>query len=87
MSHCYPQCLEANTKNDSFEPHIGVGYFKSKHEAITLQSKYQKDWRPLVFLCQEVYCLSRVGEGPFTVRAVVPLGKSPNKPLFECIPE
>ena len=58
-------------------------------EALTLyrQAKYQKDWKPMVFLCQEIYCLSRVGEGPFTVRAVVPLGKNPNKPLFEAIPE
>jgi len=88
VSRVYQQCVEANTKNEGeFAPHIGVGYFKSKAEAQALQSKYQRDWKPLVFECQEVYCLSRVGDGPFTVRKVVSLGKHPRKPLFDEIAE
>jgi len=88
VSNCYPQCVEANTKNeDGFAPHIGVGYFKNLRVAQELQSKYQTDWKPIEFLVKEIYILSRTGQDdPFEVRAVVPIRSDSTKPYFDTIP-
>lgn len=43
-------------KQNNFEPHIGVGFFKGKkNDAEFLQKKYQADWTPLKFTVQEIF--------------------------------
>ena len=47
-------------KQNNFEPHIGVGFFKGKNnDAEIFQQKYQSTWTPLKFIVQEVYFLRR----------------------------
>lgn len=70
-----------------FSPHIGVGFFTDYNEAVELQKKYQKDWKPIKFLCKEIYFLKRKGESPFEVRKVIPLGNDDSKPYFKEIKE
>jgi 2'-5' RNA ligase len=64
-------------KQNDFEAHIGVGYFKNSRDAEQLKKKYQETWQPLKFVVQEVYFLSRSGqEMPWQVQEIVSLGST-----------
>jgi len=82
VSAAYPACKEAG---NSFEAHIGVGYFQGPDHfkvALENQRKYQANWKPVTFMLKEIYILSRVAqETPFEVRRVIPLG-SDTTPTF-----
>jgi 2'-5' RNA ligase len=72
-------------KQNYFEPHIGVGFFKGKNnEADMLQKKYQSNWTPLKFTVQEVYFLRRRSqESPWEVEEIVSLGEKEQPSLFK----
>ena len=72
-------------KQNNFEPHIGVGFFKGKkNEAEMLQKKYQSIWTPLKFTVQEVYFLRRRDqESPWEVEEIVSLGEKELSPVFK----
>lgn len=72
-------------KQNNFEPHIGVGFFKGKNnEAEILQQKYQSTWTPLKFTVQEVYFLRRRNqESPWEVEEIVPIGEKELPPVFK----
>ena len=67
-------------KQNNFEPHIGVGFFKGKkNDAEFLQKKYQADWTPLKFTVQEIYFLRRRSQdSPWEIEEIVPLGNRRN---------
>eukprot|EP01105_Mastigella_eilhardi_P018934 TRINITY_DN4427_c0_g1_i1.p1 TRINITY_DN4427_c0_g1~~TRINITY_DN4427_c0_g1_i1.p1 ORF type:complete len:292 (-),score=113.04 TRINITY_DN4427_c0_g1_i1:48-923(-) len=68
-----------------FDPHIGVGYFRSVAQARALQARYQRGWRTIDFDVKEIYLVSRIAEDtPFEVRRVIALGPTETAPLFEC---
>ena len=71
-------------KQNNFEPHIGVGYFKGKdNEADILQNKYQSNWIPLKFMVQEIYFIRRKSkESPWEIEEIVSLGEKELDPLF-----
>lgn len=72
--------LFPNSHRNSFEPHIGVGFFKDAKEAQFLQKKYQQTWTPLAFQIKEIYLLSRdTQESPWEVKEIVCLGKEETK--------
>ena len=72
-------------KQNNFEPHIGVGYFKGKNnEADILQQKYQSNWKPLKFTVQEIYFLRRKSQdSPWEVEEIVSLGEKELPPFFK----
>ena len=72
-------------KQNNFEPHIGVGYFKGKNnQADELQKKYQSIWTPLKFTVQEIYFLRRKSqESPWEIEEIVPLGQNELPPVFK----
>ena len=72
-------------KQNNFEPHIGVGFFKGKNnEADILQKKYQSNWTPLKFIVQEIYFIRRKSQdSPWEVEEIVPLGKNEQIPVFK----
>ena len=73
-------------KQNNFEPHIGVGFFKGKRkdDAEVFQKKYQANWKPLKFTVQEIYFLRRRSqESPWEVEEIVQLGGREEKPLFQ----
>ena len=72
-------------KQNNFEPHIGVGFFKGKNnEADILQKKYQSNWTPLKFIVQEIFFIRRKSQdSPWEVEEIVPLGKNEQKPVFK----
>ena len=72
-------------KQNNFEPHIGVGFFKGKNnEADSLQKKYQSSWIPLKFTVQEIYFLRRKSkESPWEVEEIVSLGEKELPSLFK----
>ena len=72
-------------KQNNFEPHIGVGFFKGKNnEAEILQKKYQSNWIPLKFTVQEIYFLRRKSqESPWEVEEIVSLGNQEQIPFFK----
>ena len=72
-------------KQNNFEPHIGVGFFKSKkNDAEFLQKKYQADWTPLKFTVQEIYFLRRRSQdSPWEIEEIVPLGEKVQQPVFK----
>ena len=72
-------------KQNNFEPHIGVGFFKGKkNDAEFLQKKYQADWRPLKFTVQEIYFLRRRSQdSPWEIEEIVPLGEKVQQPIFK----
>ena len=79
----FPSCVKGE-----FDPHIGVGYFKNKREAVQCQRKYQAQWSPIHFNVQEIYMVSRISDvSPFTVRHVVSLGGQHPTPLITPQPE
>ena len=72
-------------KQNNFDPHIGVGFFKGKNnDAESLQKKYQSIWTPLKFNVQEIYFLRRRHqESPWEVEEIVSLGEKELPPLFK----
>jgi len=72
-------------KQNNFEPHIGVGFFKGKkNDAEFLQQKYQADWTPLKFTVQEIYFLRRRSQdSPWEIEEIVPLGEKVQQPVFK----
>ena len=72
-------------KQNNFEPHIGVGFFKGKkNDAEFLQKKYQADWIPLKFTVQEIYFLRRRSQdSPWEIEEIVPLGEKVQQPIFK----
>ena len=72
-------------KQNNFEPHIGVGFFKGKkNDAEFLQKKYQADWTPLKFTVQEIYFLRRRSQdSPWEIEEIVPLGEKVHQPVFK----
>ena len=72
-------------KQNNFDPHIGVGFFKGKNnDAEMLQKKYQSNWTPLKFNVQEIYFLRRRHqESPWEVEEIVSLGEKELPPLFK----
>ena len=72
-------------KQNNFEPHIGVGFFKGKNnEAESLQKKYQSSWIPLKFTVQEIYFLRRKSkESPWEVEEIVSLGVKELPSIFK----
>ena len=72
-------------KQNNFEPHIGVGFFKGKkNDAEFLQKKYQADWTPLKFTVQEIYFLRRRSQdSPWEIEEIVPLGEKDQQPIFK----
>ena len=72
-------------KQNNFEPHIGVGFFKGKNnEADSLQKKYQSSWIPLKFTVQEIYFLRRKSkESPWEVEEIVSLGEKELPSIFK----
>lgn len=72
-------------KQNNFEPHIGVGFFKGQNnEAEILQQKYQSNWIPLKFTVQEIYFLSRKSQvSPWEVEEIVSLGKNEQPSVFK----
>ena len=72
-------------KQNNFEPHIGVGFFKGKkNDAEFLQKKYQADWTPLKFTVQEIYILRRRSQdSPWEIEEIVPLGEKVQQPVFK----
>ncbi|KAH3760748.1 Endonuclease/exonuclease/phosphatase family protein [Pelomyxa schiedti] len=76
-----------NLEPKSFDPHIGVGYFKSKAQTEELQRKYQSAWKTIDFTVKEIYIMSRVSEtDPFEVRRVIPIGPTESAPHFKNVP-
>ena len=72
-------------KQNNFEPHIGVGFFKGKkNDAEFLQKKYQADWTPLKFTVQEIYFLRRRSQdSPWEIEEIVPFGEKVQQPVFK----
>ena len=72
-------------KQNNFEPHIGVGFFKGKkNDAEFLQKKYQADWTPLKFTVQEIYFLRRRSQdSPWEIVEIVPLVEKVQQPIFK----
>ena len=72
-------------KQNNFEPHIGVGFFKGKkNDAEFLQKKYQADWTPLKFTVQEIYFLRRRSQdSPWEIEEIVPIGEKVQQPVFK----
>ena len=72
-------------RQNNFDPHIGVGFFKGKNnDAEMLQKKYQSNWTPLKFNVQEIYFLRRRHqESPWEVEEIVSLGEKELPPLFK----
>ena len=72
-------------KQNNFEPHIGVGFFKGKNnEAESLQKKYQSSWIPLKFTVQEIYFIRRKNkESPWEVEEIVSLGEKELPSIFK----
>ena len=72
-------------KQNNFEPHIGVGFFKGKNnEADSLQKKYQSSWIPLKFTVQEIYFIRRKNkESPWEVEEIVSLGEKELPSIFK----
>ena len=72
-------------KQNNFEPHIGVGFFKGKNnDAEMLQQKYQSTWKPLKFIVQEIYFLRRRDQDlPWEVEEIVSIGEEELPPIFK----
>ena len=78
--------LSITQKQNNFEPHIGVGFFKGKYkeEGEKLQKKYQSTWTPLKFTVQEIYFLRRKSQdSPWEIEEIVSLGQNELPPVFK----
>eukprot|EP00996_Jenningsia_fusiforme_P001081 NODE_1989_length_1335_cov_10.707621_g1805_i0.p1 GENE.NODE_1989_length_1335_cov_10.707621_g1805_i0~~NODE_1989_length_1335_cov_10.707621_g1805_i0.p1 ORF type:complete len:368 (+),score=44.38 NODE_1989_length_1335_cov_10.707621_g1805_i0:79-1182(+) len=74
----------ARLKLGAYDPHIGVGFFKSHQEACQLQQHYQQQWQPISFTVKEVYFLVRFdSNAPWQFANFVSLGKSETQPDIE----
>ena len=81
---CLPYSI--TQKQNDFEPHIGVGFFKGKYkeDGEVYQKKYQANWTPLKFIVQEIYFLRRKSQdSPWEVEEIVSLGDKELTPVFK----
>ncbi|MBW4507236.1 MAG: DUF504 domain-containing protein [Scytonematopsis contorta HA4267-MV1] len=78
LQKLFPQCNEQSRKSEvGFTPHLSVGQFPSKEEAIIQLPQ----WHPINFTVDSVALISRRGDQPFEVRYTIPLGNTPVETL------
>lgn len=72
LQQLFPQCNEQSTKSVvGFTPHLSVGQFASKEEALSQLPV----WHPVSFPVEAIALISRRGDEPFEVRYIIYLGQ------------
>jgi len=61
---------------------MSLAKFKVEKELDRFLAEIQADWKPIEFVVQELYFLSRVGTDPFEVKHVIPFGGLSTTPYF-----
>ncbi len=79
----FPQCDDTVRRgNGTFVPHFSIGKYKNKNEMLKARKPIESNWTPVSFELKEIYLLHRLGNDPFEVKYVIPLGKNPTRPHF-----
>lgn len=85
----YKSCKEAfpnlvpSRRFKDFIPHLTLGQCKAK-EVKDFVAKIQKEWKPVEFICKEIYLICRQGkDDPFAVRKVVHLSGDKTEAYFK----
>ena len=76
LQSAMPWCDDASRYPDGFTPHLSVGRFRSRGDAVRMTIRLDAAWQPLRFIAREVALIARSGapRDPFTVRTTLPLG-------------
>jgi 2'-5' RNA ligase len=70
----FPDCDDVMRYPSGFTPHLSLGQSHGGTELETRLKRVRADWRPMPCPVREVALLARIGEGPFRVERVIPLG-------------
>jgi len=85
----FPFCDEVTKISSSgFQPHITLGKFNKKEEALRQCQLLQKSFTPIQFEVKEINFLFREGKDPYKIRRTIPLGapRANDIPHFPNIP-
>jgi len=76
LESVFPYCNEQSTKSEhGFTPHLSVGQFANSKQTNEYIQKFMATFKPIEFIVNEIYIISRFGEDPFEIRFAVPLTK------------
>jgi len=75
LEKAFPYCNDLSAKSDhGFAPHLSLGQFP-KSEVEGRIKQFMASWKPIEFLCSEVYMISRSDfDDPFKIIYRVPFG-------------
>jgi poly(A) polymerase len=70
----FPDCDDVGTYPGGFTPHLSLGQSHGPPELTRRLDDVRSLWKPLQMKVQEVALIARIGETPFRVERVIPLG-------------
>jgi len=74
----FPFCDELSTIGENgFSPHLTVGQFTSKKVTEEKQLEFNSKLKPIIFVVDKIYLISRSGDNPFTIKYTLPFGQAP----------
>ena len=70
----FPDCNDVANYANGFTPHLSLGQSHGPPELTRRLEDVRASWRPLKAAVDEVAIIARIGETPFRVERVIPLG-------------
>jgi len=70
----FPDCDDVTRYPSGFTPHLSVGQSHGGTELETRLRSVRAGWKPQACPVREIALIARIGEGPFRVERVIPLG-------------
>jgi len=70
----FPDCNDVATYEYGFTPHLSLGQSHGPPELTRRLEDVRASWSPLKVAVREVALIARIGETPFRVERVIPLG-------------
>jgi poly(A) polymerase len=76
LQRAMPWCDDVIMFSGGFTPHLSVGRFHSRGDAVRMTIRLDATWEPIRFMAKELALIARSGapNDPFHVRITLPLG-------------
>ena len=70
----FPDCDDVGTYPGGYTPHLSLGQSHGPPELARRLDDIRSLWKPMAVRVQEITLIARLGEAPFRVERVIPLG-------------
>jgi len=80
---CFPFCDDLGTKSpNGFHPHLTLGQFPTLKISSVIRD-LMKGWKPIEFLVDKIYIISRTDKEPFSIKQTIELKKQLSMPIIQ----